>query len=88
MQQPIIDPIPTQLIEAELTADKFLRHTNKGDNEIYVVDSFSAPNTMRELGRLREEAFRESGEAPARSVTLTNSTRWSPPVSNCSYGIP
>ncbi|WP_300949135.1 GNAT family N-acetyltransferase, partial [uncultured Duncaniella sp.] len=35
--------------------------TNKGDNEIYVIDAFNAPNTMREIGRLREIAFRDAG---------------------------
>ncbi len=59
--QPIIDKIDPALIEAELTPDKLLRHTNKGDNEIYVIDAFNAPNTMREIGRLREIAFRDAG---------------------------
>lgn len=57
----IIDKIDRGLIEAELTADRLLRKSNKGDNEIYVVDAFNAPNTMREIGRLREIAFRDAG---------------------------
>lgn len=59
--QPIIDRIDPDLISAELTPERFLRTTNKGDNEIYVIDAFNAPNTMREIGRLREIAFREAG---------------------------
>lgn len=59
--QPIIEKVDRNLIETELTADRFLRRTNKGDNEIYVVDAFNAPNTMREIGRLREIAFRDAG---------------------------
>ena len=59
--QPIIEKIDPALIKAELTPDKLLRHTNKGDNEIYIVDAFNAPNTMREIGRLREIAFRDAG---------------------------
>ncbi|MDE7116867.1 MAG: GNAT family N-acetyltransferase [Muribaculaceae bacterium] len=59
--QPIIEKIAPALIEAELTPDRLLRHTNKGDNEIYVVDAFNAPHTMREIGRLREIAFRDAG---------------------------
>lgn len=58
---PIIPPVDRDAIEEELTAERFLRHTNKGDNHLYVVDSFCAPNVMREIGRLREEAFRQSG---------------------------
>ncbi|MBD5205485.1 MAG: GNAT family N-acetyltransferase [Bacteroidales bacterium] len=60
MQQ-IIPKVARELIEAELTSDRMLRRTNKGDNEIYVVDAFNAPNTMREIGRLREIAFRDAG---------------------------
>lgn len=59
--QPIIEKIDPALIEAELTPDRLLRHTNKGDNEIYVVDAFNAPHTMREIGQLREIAFRDAG---------------------------
>lgn len=59
--EPIIDKTDPALIIAELTPDKLLRPTNKGDNEIYVVDAFNAPNTMREIGRLREIAFRDAG---------------------------
>lgn len=61
MNQPIIDPIDSSLIVAELTPDRFLRPTNKGGNEIYVVTAHNAPNTMREIGRLREIAFRTAG---------------------------
>lgn len=59
--QKIIDKIDRSLILNELTPDRLLRSTNKGDNEIYVVDAFNAPNTMREIGRLREIAFRDAG---------------------------
>lgn len=59
--QPIIDKINPELIERELTRERFLRNTNKGGNEIYVVDAFNAPNTMREIGRIRELAFRGAG---------------------------
>ena len=44
--EPIIDPIPVQLIEQELTPERLLRHTNKADNDIYVVTAHNAPNTM------------------------------------------
>lgn len=57
----IIDPISTDLIKAELTPDKKLRNTNKGGNVIYIVDAHDSPNTMLEIGRLREESFRQAG---------------------------
>ena len=59
--QKIIDPIPKDLIISELSPDKLLRKANKGCNEVYVVDSFNAPNVMKEVGRLREIAFRDAG---------------------------
>lgn len=59
--EPIIEPVDVSLIEAELTQEHFLRHTNKGNNDIYIVNAFNAPNTMREIGRLREIAFRSAG---------------------------
>jgi len=57
----IIDRVDRDLIMSELTHDRMLRHANKGDNEVYVVDAFNEPNTMREIGRLREIAFRDAG---------------------------
>ena len=59
--QNIIAPIDKELILSELTADKKLRSTNKSDNEIYIVTSQDSPNTMQEIGRLREIAFRYYG---------------------------
>ncbi len=57
----IIDKIDRPLIEAELTADCLLRESNKGGHLIYIVDAHHHPNTMREIGRLRELAFRGGG---------------------------
>ena len=57
----IIAPISKDLIKSELTPAKKLRDTNKGHNEIYIVNHFDSPNIMKEIGRLREEAFRDSG---------------------------
>lgn len=60
-QQPVIDEVPVALLEAELTPERFLRTTNKGGNELYVVNGRECPNVMREIGRLREIAFRAGG---------------------------
>lgn len=59
--QPIIEKIDINLILSELTEERLLCHTNRGGNEVYVVDAFNAPNTMREIGRLREISFRDAG---------------------------
>lgn len=58
---PIIDPIPRESIERELTPDKMVRRTNKAGNEIYIVTAADSPCTMREIGRVREATFREAG---------------------------
>jgi hypothetical protein len=50
-----------ETLSKELPADKFLKHTNKGQNEIYVFDYHEAPNLMLEVARLREIAFRQAG---------------------------
>ncbi len=57
----IIDPVPVEQIEAELTRNVFLRTTNKANNQIFIITAKNAPNTMREIGRLREISFRASG---------------------------
>lgn len=59
--QPIIPPVDKEILEAELTPQKFVRKTNNGNNLIYVFDYNDSPNLMRELGRLREITFRDSG---------------------------
>lgn len=57
----IIAPVDRELIKAELTKDAFLRYTNNGNNEVYLINYHSAPNIMREIGRLREITFRGAG---------------------------
>lgn len=57
----IIEPVSTEKIVEELSENKFFRKTNNGDNEIYIVTAQNSPNIMREIGRLREISFRDSG---------------------------
>lgn len=66
----IIAPVSRELLKRELTPDKRLRRTNKRDNEIYVVTYQNAPNTVREIGRLREIAFREAGGGTGKACDL------------------
>lgn len=68
--QPIIAPVDKALIKAELTKDRFMRLTRKGGNEIYVVNAHNAPNTLREIGRLREVTFREAGGGTGLELDL------------------
>ena len=66
----IIAPIPKELIKAELTKDKLLRVTNRSENEIYIVTAHEAPNVMREIGRLREIAYRASGGGTGKDCDI------------------
>ena len=66
----IIPKIPREVLKSELTEDKKLRMTNKSGNEVYVVTWQDSPNVVRELGRLREIAFREAGGGTGLSMDL------------------
>ena len=68
--QPIIPPISLDVLKAELTPGKKLRDTNKSHNEIYVITHHDSPNVMKEIGRLREEAFRDSGGGSGLSMDI------------------
>lgn len=59
--QEIIDAVDRRLIEQELTPERFVKPTNSGNNEIYIVSHLNAPNVTREIGRLREITFRDAG---------------------------
>ena len=61
MEAEIIAPIPKEVLKAELTEERRLRMTSKSNNEVYVVTWQNAPNVVREIGRLREIAFRAAG---------------------------
>ena len=66
----IIDPIDKQLLKAELTPDKLLRHTNRGGNDLYICTAHDSPNVMQEIGRLREIAFRQGGGGTGLAVDI------------------
>ncbi len=70
MSVPIIPPVDKRLIKAELTPERQLRDTNKSFNQIYVITAHDSPNTMREIGRLREEAFREAGGGTGKEMDI------------------
>ena len=64
----IIAPISKEILKSELTEDKRLRRTNKSNNDIYIVTAHNAPNVMKEIGRLREIAFRAGGGGTGLSM--------------------
>ena len=66
----IIAKVPRELIKQELTEERRLRRTNKSGNDVYVVTWQDSPNTLREIGRLREIAFRAAGGGSGKSMDL------------------
>jgi hypothetical protein len=44
--------------------------TNKSHNEIYIITAHNAPNVMKEIGRLREIAFREAGGGTGKAMDI------------------
>ncbi len=68
--QAIIQPVDRALLKAELTREKMLRRTNKSNNEIYIITAHDSPHVMREIGRLREIAFRYYGGGTGEPVDI------------------
>lgn len=70
MEEEIIQPVSKELLRAELTPEKQLRMTNKSNNEIFVITAHDSPNVMREIGRLRELAFRSAGGGTGKALDI------------------
>ena len=66
----IIAPVERELLLAELSHDKFVRSTNNGANEIYIITHHDSPHVMREIGRLREVTFRHAGGGTGHSLDI------------------
>lgn len=66
----IIAPIDRETLKAELTPERRLRTTNKSHNEIYIINWKNAPNVLKEIGRLREIAFRAAGGGTGKPLDL------------------
>ncbi len=69
-QKDIIAPIDPAILRAELREQLMLRRTNRAGNEIYTFRAEECPNTMLELGRLREEAFRFYGGGTGKPADI------------------
>ncbi len=66
----IIPPVERELLELELNDKRFVRDTNKGNNKIYFINHHNSPHTMREVGRLREVAFRDAGGGTGHELDI------------------
>lgn len=70
LEKETIPPIPKEILEQELTEDKFVRKTNYGGNLLYVITHQDSPNLVREIGRLREISFRNAGGGTGHELDL------------------
>src|SRR5690348_3488720 len=68
--QKIIDPVDKLILEKELNRERFVRVTNYGNNEIYIINHFNSPNVMNEIGRLREVTFRQAGGGTGKEIDI------------------
>ncbi len=68
--QPIIPPVDRELLLSELTPARKVRDTKKAGNEIYIFSARECPALMREVGRLREEAFRNAGGGTGLEIDI------------------
>src|ERR1051325_6133672 len=66
----IIDPVAKELLEAELTRERFCRSANNGTNQLFIVTHLDSPNVMREIGRLREVTFRAAGGGTGKPIDI------------------
>ena len=66
----IIPAVAKEILKGELTEARFLRHTNNGNNLVYLVNFHNAPNVVREIGRLRELTFRSAGGGTGMALDL------------------
>ncbi len=67
--KPIIEPVDREALLAELNEKTFLRKTNRAGNELYVVGPESV-QVIREIGRLREIAFRTDGGGTGKEMDI------------------
>ena len=70
MLEQIIAPLDKEILKEELNSARLLRHARKGGNDIYIFTAHQCPNLMREVGRLREIAFREAGGGTGLSCDI------------------
>ncbi len=66
----IISPVSKDLLRAELSKDKLICLSNKGNKHIFSVTAKDSPNVMREIGRLREIAYRKAGSGTGKAYDI------------------
>ncbi len=70
LMQNIIERVSRQALLEELNKERFIRKTNNGNNHIYIINYHNSPNTIREIGRLREITFRHAGGGTGKEIDI------------------
>lgn len=68
--QTIIPAVSKEVLRSELNEQHFVRPANFGNRSIYITDARRSPNVLREIGRLREISFRQSGGGTGLELDL------------------
>lgn len=68
--EPIIAPVAIALLEQELAKLSDYKLLDQGEFSVYCAPTKQIPHMMREIGRVREESFRQVGEGSGRSCDI------------------
>jgi hypothetical protein len=68
--QKILEPIERDVLKQEINENTFLRYTNFGNIEVHLVNHHRQPNSIQEIGRLRELTFRAAGGGTGQAVDI------------------
>ena len=68
--EPIIAPLAVDTLEGELSNLAQYKLLEQGEFEVYCAPTPAMPGMMREIGRVREESFREVGEGSGQSCDI------------------
>lgn len=66
----IIEPVIKEALLDELNKTRYVRKTNNGQNEIYIITHHNSPNVMLEIARLRELTFRHAGGGTGKQIDI------------------
>jgi hypothetical protein len=68
--KPIIAPVDKEILKKELTQERFVRKSNNGSNDIYIINYHNSPEVMKEIARLREITFRAAGGGTGKEIDI------------------
>ncbi|WP_339389632.1 lysophospholipid acyltransferase family protein [Vibrio neptunius] len=68
--EPIIAPVVVATLENELSQIEHYKLLEQGDFDVYCAPTDAIPHMMQEIGRVREESFREVGEGSGLSCDI------------------